>query len=141
MEFKFEDLIPKTGEFTLSQLPNHTIKLKPFSAADEIWLLDRFGGRLQEIFLKAKVREICEIAFHQMEDKTPFIKQEVDLVDEEGNVSKQSLGGVSLLMALILPKQELEPVIMALMQTIGVSRPMVEKQYEEDQKKKQIGLK
>ena len=145
MKLNLEDLVPETGEFELKNLPGEKIILRGFTLEDEIWLRRTYGKEIEAIFTEVRAIELCEIVYHQILDKTPFIKRDVTIVNDEGESSTVQLGGVKLLRGLISGRAELEAVLTALVATLGVSRPMIEdiaNQMAEDQKKTpQIGEK
>jgi hypothetical protein len=137
-----EEIIPQTGEFTLSQTKK-TYHLRPFSVSDEIWLKANFGGdkEIQRVFDEFDLMSISKIAFHQMveQDKVDFKKAKVKIVNDDGDEEEFELGGYKLLFGMISGWQEKRAVLMALLQTIGVSRPAIEKlkeQQDSDFKKK-----
>lgn len=128
MAIKLEDLIPQTGKFTLS-VTGKTYRLNPVTVIDELWMADEFGGRLEEIFAKMQMMEICRIVFRLMfaEDKKDFKKKTVKVINEEGDEESYELGGAELLAAMIRGVNEKIAVHQALLVTIGVSRPLQKK--------------
>lgn len=134
---KLEDIVPSPAEFKLART-DRTYKLRPLSLDDEMWLQATFGNNLQEVFDKVQMMEICRIAYHQMEieDKESLRAQDVMLQDEEGNSEKAKIGGVKLLFALIAGTSEKLEVMKAILQTIGISRPMIDELTREELQKK-----
>lgn len=125
---KLEDLQPKGAFFTLKALPKKKIYIRPITAADEIWLTEKFGGRLQEIFNNSLMKEMCQIVFHQLANQAIFKKQNVTIYSEDtGEQLKKEIGGYRLLLSLISGPAEKEAMILALLTTIGLSRPVVKK--------------
>lgn len=133
---KLEDLIPEGSEFKL-RITGKTYKLRPFSMQDELWIQKTFGDGIHDIFKKLKMQEICRITFHQLEDKSEFTKREVKFVNEEGDSTVQTLGGVELLFSLISGTDEKIEIVNALLATIGLSRPVVQKLEEADRLEKE----
>ena len=135
MSLKLEDLIPQTAEIKLRNLPDVPLKLRPISMADEIWLKQKYGDKIESIFNELKMREICEMVYHQIEDKNLFVKRDIKIVNEDGDEQVIKLGGVELLLMLISGTQEKIEMVQALLQTIGISRPMLEKLASDEEKK------
>jgi hypothetical protein len=135
---KLEDIVPQGATFTLSRTKK-TYRLRPVSLADEIWLNKEFGAQIETIFREVRMREICRIVFHQLEEesKADFAKQTVTIMNEEGDKVSETKGGAELLFCLIAGFAEKMEIFNALLQTIGISRPMVEKLVAEDEKKSQ----
>lgn len=130
-----EDLVPEKSAFKL-KIPNKEYTLRPFNLEDEVWLQKKYGNEIESIFKELRIKEICEIAFHQLEDKSDFKKREVKFVNDEGDELVEIKGGVDLLYSLVSGFDEKIAIINALMATIGVSRPIVEKLTKEDGEKK-----
>jgi hypothetical protein len=122
---KLEDLIPQSAEIHLSST-GKSYKLRPFSLEDEAWLSRRFGKDLPAIFSEMRMADIAEIAFHQfeLEDKRQFVAQEVTIVDEAGNERTERMGGAVLFRMMIRGLKEKNELYAALLQTIGISRPV-----------------
>ncbi len=129
---KFEDLCPEPGEFTL-KATGKTYRIRPVTLEDESWMQKRFDDRISEIFEKVNIGEIAVIVFRLLDNEArrDFVAQEVEEVQEDGSVKRVSAGGVDLLRRCISgPKEKLE-VFGALMQTIGLSRPIQDEIYKE----------
>lgn len=127
--YKLQDFKPQTGKFTLS-LTQKTYSLRKLSLLDEIWLKENYGSdyTIQKIFTDVDWVKIAEIAFHQMceEDKKEFAVQSVTFMDQEGKSIKKEIGGARLLFSMISGAEEKNDILLGLLQTIGVSRPVVE---------------
>lgn len=133
---KLEDLVPQGAEFNLKQT-GKTYKLRAVSAADEIWMKQTFGDDLQKVFSEVRIREICRIVFRIMEQdsKASLAVRDVTIMDESGKEEKIQLGGVDLLMTLVSGISEQVEILKALLQTIGISRPMIDGFEAEAEKK------
>lgn len=135
MSIKLEDLIPEEAEFTLA-LTKKTYKLRRFTLEDELWLKNRFGDELEKVFREIRMKEICQIVFHQLVDKSEFLKREVKIINEEGDEITETKGGAELLFCMISGMNEKLEIFNALLATIGISRPIQEKLAKEDSEKK-----
>lgn len=134
---KFEDLIPQKAEFTL-RITGKTYTILPLTAADEIWLQQKYGSGLEKILKEIRIQEISEIVFRQLEDKSDFIKRTVKIVNEVGDEVSKDLGGVDLFRSIISGVDEKLAIYQALLQTIGISRPVIDKLTSEDSEKKSL---
>lgn len=125
---KLEDIIPQASEFTLSAT-GKTYRLRPISLDDEVWLKQTFGESIKEVFEEVKMFEVCRIVFHQMEPESQkdFIKQNVKIVNEEGDSETLNIGGYKLLFSMVAGTREKMDMFKALLQTIGISRPILDK--------------
>lgn len=135
-----EELVPQASQFTLKKLPGVTFHLRPVSVDDELWLQREFGARLQMIFERVSIREICRIVFHQLEEesKEHLAKRSVTIMNEEGEKVTQAVGGADLLRCLISGMPEKMEVVRALTETIGISRPVMDKLIADAEKKSQL---
>jgi hypothetical protein len=144
---KLEELIPKPAEFTL-RATGRTYTLRPFSLEDRVWVNQTFGDQVEAIFREVRMKEIARIVFHQFDDKTKkeFRAQDVQIVDEDGEEHTERLGGVDLLCKIIQGYDEQIAIYSALMQTFGISQPLMEEMAaevdsEKTQKKRDEELK
>lgn len=134
---KLEDLRPKTGKFKLSATGNDYI-LRPFSVLDEIWLRNEYGDSLPELFNENFIdgNALGKIAYHQLEDKSDFKQAEVTDYDESGLEVVKKIGGYKRLVQLIHGMEEKIAILLAINETLGVSRPVIDKLAEEQDSKK-----
>jgi hypothetical protein len=130
---RLEDLIPEGAEITLKKT-GKTYRLKPISLSDELWLNKTFGAELDSIFRQIKMKEVCRIVFHQLEDedKEDFLARDVTIINEEGEKATHRIGGAELLFILISGYKEKLEIFEALLKTIGISRPVMEKLKQEE---------
>ncbi len=130
---ELHNLFPKPSKFYLRS-PKRWFNLDPISLADEIWIADKYGEKISDIFLNQNIQEICRVAFRllDIEDKKFLKKQDVDSVSEEGELSSIQIGGVDLLYSMISGDGEKIDLINSLVEVFGASRPEPE---EEDKKK------
>lgn len=136
---KLEDIIPKKAAFSLRQKPGVVFAMRPVSLRDEVWLKNTFGAELQKILQDMQMRQVCRIVFHLLEEesKEHFAKTTVTIMNEEGDRVSETLGGAELLYALVSGFDEKMVVFQALLETIGISRPVQEKFVEAEKKKLQ----
>lgn len=132
-----EQIIPETGEFKLKKT-GKTYKLRECSIADESWMKQKFGDRLEKIFADIDMQEISKIVFRLMDDKDKeeFIRRDVTFIDEETGEKKQTqIGGAELLYYHIVGPIEKIEIFRALLATIGVSRQLQDSLMEKVEKK------
>ena len=124
----FEDIRPEKASFTLKST-GKKYTLRPVSMDDEIWLRERFGDDIEKIFTEIRTQEICDIVFHQLDEasKEGFTAQEVTIMNEEGEKITEKRGGSKLLRCFLIGFEDKMLVYNALMKTLGLSRPTVDK--------------
>ncbi len=125
---------------------NPTYRMNPVSAADELWMKQEFGDRLEKIFQEIDMKEICRIVFRLLkeEDKKDFAAKDVEFMNEQGETNTVRVGGVFLLYAQVSGYHEKVEIFKALLETIGISRPMQKKiglEGKDEKKNTAIGLK
>jgi hypothetical protein len=131
-----EELKPRTGSFELISTGNK-YTLRPFNIEDEVWLRQEFGDSLPKLFNENNIdgEALCRIAFNQLTDKTDFKIKEIVDIDEEGIEVKKFIGGYKLLLKLVQGMTEKVKMLLAINETLGVSRPLIEKMLDDDKKK------
>jgi|SRR6185312_13205963 len=140
---QLDEIIPSEAHITLTVLGDSRVfKLRPINLDDEVWLNETFGDTLQSIFSKSKFQEICKIVFHQMDeaDKVLFAARDIPYTDVDGEKKTVRRGGAALLQACVKGPAEKQEIMYALLKTLGISRPLVDKlaqTVESDQKKSQ----
>lgn len=127
-ELSIEDIQPKRSFFEL-KVTGRRYHLHPVMLEDEIWLRHEFGDRLKEILQEVEMEPLCRIAFRLMEeeDRATLQAQTVTITNEEGQSVSETLGGVRLLRCLVMGLDEKLAIYRAVMATIGLSRPAMEK--------------
>lgn len=122
--------------FKLSQLEGREFNLRPLNLSDEIWLKETFKENADKIFCddNIDVEAISRIVYHQIADKSFFIKREIKLVDESGNEKNEFIGGYKLLQYLISGQEDKLELLKALSEIVLFSRGNEE--VNEDVKKK-----
>ena len=138
-----EDLVPQTGEFTVVDQAGvtHMFALRPFSLLDEVWLSQNYPGtKLQEVFSPEKLDmvEICRIAYHQLETEHQkfFVKQEIEIYNEDGDREVMVVGGYRMLAAMVCGFKAQADLISAVAKTRGVSQAVLDKMEAESTEKK-----
>ena len=96
----------------------------------------RFGSDISKIFRELQMMPIAEMAYHQMIDRSDFVKQKVKFINDEGEEAFHEIGGIKLFFSMIQGMNEKITIVQALMATIGISRPMMEKMVEGSEEKK-----
>jgi biotin operon repressor len=146
---KLEDIRPRPSKFKL-EATGKTYKLRPFNVEDEAWLKQEFGEKINDYFSEKNIDPVAltRIAYRLMIDRSDFKKKTITEIDENGEEFKTSIGGYRLLMSMISGMKEKEEILLAINETIGLSREAVEKLHSEimkdkkkveKNKKKQIG--
>lgn len=113
-KFDLNDLKPVESTFKLSNGKEYT--LKKFSLAAQIWMHQRFGAeKVQQIFEKVSIPEICETVHFLMKDKSDF-PTFLDLAEA------------------ITTQADRLAIVQAIIETIGISQPMIDKITAEEKK-------
>lgn len=138
---ELKDLNPQGAQITLRKT-GKTYRLRPVNLADEKWMAETFGNDLEKIFRDIHMVQIMRIVFHQLEheDKADFCQQNVEFMNEEGVTITKKIGGAELLFWMIEGMEEKIQIFQALMQTIGISRAMIEGPASEEEKKSPVSL-
>lgn len=123
-QINLEDFIPEPGEFTVGAMGGKTIHLRPVSLEDELWIQKNLGD-VDAAFKKGKVRDIARIVFRLMvdEDRELFKTREVIVVGENGEETKESVGGIDLLCRVVRGTEKIS-MMNAVLKIIGASRAM-----------------
>ena len=109
LPLSLNDLNPTEAVFTLSTMPGTPLTLRPWSLYVRAWAQNKYtNAGLQTIFSKQMMVEIAEIAFFLLRDKSPF-KDENDFLDK------------------VLTIQDQINLIKAVLQTVGIGEPEIEK--------------
>jgi len=107
MKLDLTDLKPTEATFVLSKFPEKPMTLKPFSLNAQIWVTERFGvPAIEGIFKDQRIGDISEIVFFLLKDKSPTPTLES---------FRES----------ILTKQDKLAMMNALLETIGISQPVM----------------
>lgn len=134
---RLEDIVPATGEFSLSLFPGENFILRPFSLSDSSWMVQRFGGQkaIEEMFATVDMDKICIVVFRLLDKKDLFEAEEIEEYDDIGRKEKKLVTGPEKLKRSILGPNEQVKVLQALMKTIGVSQPDPSEAIESVKKK------
>jgi hypothetical protein len=115
MKLSLEDLKPQESKLELSEKPGKTYVLKKFSLAVQIWVKQHFGEeKIKYAFENKSLPEISEIAHYLLKDKTDFPSLE----------SFQEA---------IVTQQDRVAVLSSVMETVGLSQPVLEKLAKEEE--------
>jgi hypothetical protein len=136
---KLQHLVPRETEVTLAKF-KEPLKVRSCTLADDVWSLNKYGRGIDEVLRKPKVEEIVAIFFRLMdlESQKLFVKQKITVIDDHGNEEHIELGGVNLLMACMQGGGELVLISKAILESVGFSRPVLDKAEEETLKKKSM---
>lgn len=139
---QLEDLIPEKATFTLKATGDRVHTLRELDLGDQVWLKGRFGEKeIERIFNKRMMPEICVIVMRLLEDRTGFEPERVMEKDfETGEEKEVFLTGPEKLQRCIAGLPEQQTIFLALLKTIGISQPVLDKLIEEEEKKSHQGL-
>lgn len=112
---KLNDLIPKEAKFRLSDFPDKEFSLCRWSLRVKGWVLEKYtSDEVNEIFSQQKINEIAVIAYFMLKEKDQFL-------NDKGEQSIDSF------MESIVTVQDQVNVIKALLTTVGIGEPEIEK--------------
>lgn len=135
MTIKIEDLVPMDAEITIS---GKTYELRKFTLADSVWMNKKMGGEdaVQQMFINTKMEQLAILLFRLLKDKTDFLPETVQGWDDDGEIIEEMrvTGPEKVLQRIKLSEQE--NVIHGLLETIGVSQPIIDELEEKEVKKK-----
>lgn len=130
-------ITPKPTSFKLKST-GREYQLRLINLEDESWIQEEFQGDYVSIF--EDNNKLSRLIYRLIEDKEPFIKQEVTIINEDGDKSNETIGGYRLLKRMICGTADKIEMINAFNKVLGVSHPVAEEVSEElrpgDDKKK-----
>lgn len=132
-----EDLLPQSAELELN---GRVFTLRPIDLDDQVWLRNKFGDeKLNFIFQNQEMESISQIVYHQLsyEDKLELKAVEINDIDDDGNEIVLKVTGPMLLRKMIKGPIDSLKVVNALLHTIGISQPVLDKLAEQEIKKKE----
>lgn len=110
------DFTPEKAELKLADKPGKTYTLNKVTLRRRIWIQNKFNeDKIREIFERNSLPEISEIAYYLLEEKTDFPTIE-DFQDA------------------VVTKQDFINLTKALLTTIGISEPALNKLLDEEKK-------
>lgn len=131
-----EEMIPRTATV---EIEGKEYTLRKFSLSDQAWAIEKFGGAegIQAVFDKPDLKGICQMVFHQLsdKDKRDFMLKHINLINDDGEEEEVRLTAVDQLMRKVSGSQHATEMVIALMKTIGVSQPLLDKVEAEGKKK------
>ena len=142
-----EDLTPRavTVEMDVSEVPEQPqlieLVLRPFSLRDDAWTNRNYTKEsLAKIFEKIDMPEIAKMVFNQLniESKRTVMATTIMDMDEEGNEFEVKMNGPEKLMAMTKGFTNSIRLYKALLESKGLSMPVLEKIAEDDLKKKGV---
>lgn len=133
---KLEDIRPQPATFELAKT-GRTYELRPIGLDDEKWIRETFGAGVKQVLEGSDLNGLGRIVWRLMreEDRKQFPTSEIDETGEDGVTRKIQVGGVKLLISCIVGIHEKLALHQALLQTIGISKPILDELMEEELKK------
>lgn len=128
--FKLEDIVPQNAEVVINGRP---YTLRKITLADEAWL--KAQGNVEQKFIQEDMDFIAKFAFRLLVDKTDFLPVERDGHDDDGNAIKLKVTGPQRILEGMSGPEQKYDLFKALCQTLGISRPLMDKMVEERLKK------
>lgn len=112
MALKFSDLKPVEAQFELSEFPGKKFTLEKFSLDVQIWAQERFGDELGKILEGRRLKELTELIYYVLKEK--------DVITS-----------LQMLRKSIVTHYDKIAVIAAIIATVGVAQPVIDKMKSE----------
>lgn len=134
-----EELIPSEAQFDMNE---KTYTLRKINLEDQVWMKAKYGERLDEIFEKLPLKEVCEIVFHLLpnEQKADFAFKVVEEYDDDGKMTEVEKTGPAQVRSCISGIGQQIKLVKALLKTVGISQPILDRLAEDDIKKNEAEL-
>lgn len=139
---QLEEMFPKKSSFKLEATGNE-YHLRPMTIGDNIWLNENYGnllGQTQDLS-NLDFNALTAVIYKLIVNKQDFKKKTMSDLDEEGNELEIEVGGLKLFRYFTNIK-DMENMIWALNETMGISRPEVKeapKKKREPKRKDWLG--
>ena len=109
LPLNLNDLSPREATFDLSTFPNKKFTLCRWSLRIRAWASEKYTNKgLQEIFAQQRIVEIADMAFFMLKEKDQFADQD------------------AFLDAIVTVQDQIN-LIKALLETVGIGEPEIEK--------------
>lgn len=129
-----EDIIPEPAEI---KVKGKTYALRPVNLEDQVWIGKKFGhDTLQDLFGKGLPFDVvAQLVYRQMEmdGKRDFLAEEIEEIDDDGNVVTKPYKGWEKLM-ISIPGNESPAILEAYLKTVGISLPRLNEKVEAEKK-------
>ncbi len=122
-ELKLEDLIPLPTSFKLKQFKDFEFNLRPCTGGMLVYMAHSIGN-IETLLANPSIENISKIALTLMEydSAVKFKKQQVKIIDLEGNEKEIEIGGYKLLMQTIQGIEEQYSVYRAILLSLGYKK-------------------
>lgn len=136
---ELEDIIPEPGEFILRKTGDRVHRLRPINLEDHTWITKNIGDekRVKEIMEGKDLAELCKLIYHQLEDRAQFPSRLEVQINDEGDEVERKITGPQALAQCVVSKIDQRDLYVALLKTIGISQPILDKILNKDVKKKE----
>ncbi len=134
---KLDDIRPKKSEFHLKLL-GETCFLDPITLDHEMSFMEKLGDDwVNNILSENNLDNLLWVVYRLLskESKALFIRRDITVYDDDGIESIKSIGGVALLKKTISGAKESESLVVALVENIGLSRPIPDEETDSSKKK------
>ena len=123
MEISLESLIPKATSFTLRQFGEFCFKLRPCTGGMLVDMTHSIGN-IETLLGAPSIENISKIALTLMEysSAVKFKKQQVKIIDIEGNEKEIEIGGYKLLMQCVQGIEEQYSIYRAILLSLGYKK-------------------
>jgi len=135
-------LIPQEAKIELyhdEKLKAYT--LRPLTLRDEAWLKASFGDKIEVIFKEMQMDKIARVIFRLLVEKADFASIQVDEYNDDGDSVSVKVTGPQRVMEAIRGQGHQVKVLQGLLETMGLSRPVMEELEKDSKVKKKVSPK
>lgn len=127
LALKLEELIQQPAHFKLKATGEMEHWLRIPNVDDQAWMKATFGNDLEKVLNSTDINGMAKLAFRLLKDKAPFSARDFEGYNDDGEIEKKRLVGFEVLAQSIEGFQERINVYRALLSTVGMSQPVLDK--------------
>ena len=119
---QLEDLYGKSTPLKLESV-DMEFELRVLTLDDRIWLKNTYGENLALLLSpdNLDLELLCRLVFRLIVNKSDFVSQDVNIINEDGSILKESIGGYKLLSRMISSATDQAALIDAAVMAINSS--------------------
>ncbi len=128
---KLEDVIPQDSKIIIG---GKEYELRKMNLEDEAWMARVIGegDELQKVFQEMQFDKISKLIFRLLKNKQDFLPMKIEDHDDDGYPVERFVTGPQRVLRSTHGTKEKIEMYYSVMETIGVSRPMLDKLEEQE---------
>ncbi len=126
-EIQLSEIRPQFGTFKLEATGDVVHRLRKVSLDDYEWFESEFGLSMLQVFAEGKevkTSVVTKIIFHQLEDKTPFLASDEDVITDDGEKATVRVTGLQKFRRAVITAEDAQTMTQAFLKTLGMSQPV-----------------